>query len=98
MLFHGNCVTCHFEVKDVSAPSMMKVRENYLRAFPDKEDFIAYMSTWVKNPKEETSIMLGAIKKYELMPYLHYDLDSLKEIAAYVYETDFSKEHKGHKD
>jgi hypothetical protein len=76
----------------------MKVRENYLRAFPKKEDFVAYMSTWVKNPKKETSIMLWAVKKYELMPYLHYDLDTLKEIAAYVYETDFSKEHKGHQD
>lgn len=96
MLFHGNCVTCHFETKDVSAPSMMRVRENYLRAFPNKKDFIAYMSTWVKQPKKETSIMLGDIKKYELMPYLHYELDTLKEIAAYVYETDFEQEHKGH--
>lgn len=96
MLFHGNCVTCHFETKDVSAPSMMKVREDYLRAFPKKEDFVAYMSTWVKNPKKKTSIMLGEIKKYELMPYLHYDLDSLKEISAYIYETDFEKEHEGH--
>jgi hypothetical protein len=75
---------------------MVKVRENYLRAFPKKEDFIAYMSTWVSDPKEETSIMLWAVKKYKLMPYLHYDLDSLKEIAAYVYETNFEKEHKGH--
>lgn len=77
---------------------MNRVRENYMRAFPQKEDFVKYMSTWVKNPKKETSIMLGDVKKYELMPYLHYDLDSLKDIAAYIYETDFSQEHKGHID
>jgi hypothetical protein len=98
MLFHGNCVTCHFETKAVSAPSMVQIREKYMTAFSKKEDFVKYMSTWVKDPKEETSIMLDAIKKYELMPYLHFDLESLEEISAYIYETDFSKDHKGHKD
>ena len=98
MLFHGNCVTCHFETKDISAPSIVRIKENYMRAFPKKEDFVAYMSKWVKNPKEETSIMQEAITKYELMPYLHFDLESLKEISTYIYETDFKKEHKGHID
>lgn len=64
-----------------------------MRAFPKKGDFIKQMSIWVKNPNEETSIMLQDIKMYELMPYLHYDLESLKEISAYIYETDFDKEH-----
>ncbi len=96
LLFHGNCVTCHFESKAVSAPSIIEIREKYLTAFSKKEDFVAYISEWVKHPKEETSIMLDAVKKYELMPYLHYDLETLKEIAAYIYETDFTKEHIGH--
>ena len=67
-----------------------------MRAFPKKEDFVAYMSAWVKNPKEETSIMLDAVQKYELMPNLNYELDALEDIAAYIYDTDFTKEHKGH--
>ena len=96
LLFHGNCVTCHFETKAVSAPSAIEIREKYITAFSKKEDFVKYMSEWVKHPKEETSIMLDAINKYELMPYLHYDLETLKEIAAYIYETDFSEEHAGH--
>ena len=75
---------------------MMEIRKNYLTAFEEKEDFVKYMSEWVSHPKEETSIMLGAIKKYELMPYLHYDIEALKEIAAYIYETDFNEHHKGH--
>ena len=96
LLFHGNCVTCHFETKAVSAPSAIEIKERYTTAFSKKEDFVKYMSEWVKNPKEETSIMLDAIKKYELMPYLHYDLETLKEIADYIYETDFNKHHEGH--
>lgn len=54
------------------------------------------MSTWVKEPKEETSLMLDAIQKYELMPNLSYELDALRDISAYIYETDFTKEHGGH--
>ena len=77
---------------------MMEVREKYLSAFNKKEDFITYMSKWVHNPKEETSIMLEAVKKYELMPYLHYDLGTLEEIATFIFETDFTKKHIGHRD
>ena len=98
LLFHGNCITCHFETKDDSAPSIMSVRENYLGAFPQKKDFIDYLSKWVLHPNAEGSLMLDAIKKYELMPLLGYEKSTLKIIAEYIYDTDFTKEHEGHKD
>ena len=98
LLFHGNCITCHFETTDDSAPSIMRVRENYLRAFPEKKDFVEYMSTWVLNPNTEGSLMLDDIKKYELMPLLGYEESTLEIIAEYIYGTDFTKEHEGHKD
>ncbi|MGB5963959.1 MAG: cytochrome C, partial [Sulfurimonadaceae bacterium] len=63
---------------------------------PKKEDFVKYMSTWVQHPNEETSIMRDAIEKHELMPELAFDLETLKTIAAYIYETDFTKKHEGH--
>ncbi len=97
LLFHGNCITCHNEHRSISAPSIDEIKENYLRAFPIKKDFIDYMSKWVVHPNKETSIMIGAIKKYELMPELGFDESTLREISAYIYDTDFSKEHKGHK-
>ncbi len=96
LLFHGNCVTCHFELKDDSAPAIITVRENYLRAFPKKDDFVNYLAKWVTTPNAETSIMLDAVKKYELMPTLGYEESTLKIIAEYIYDTDFTKEHEGH--
>jgi len=96
LLFHGNCITCHAEHKSISAPSIDEIKENYLRAFPIKKDFVAYMSEWIVSPSTKSSIMLSAIKKYELMPELGFDLSTTQEIAAYIYETDFSKEHEGH--
>jgi hypothetical protein len=89
-LFQGNCVTCHNPTKSISAPSMVELRSRYLDAFPNKKDFVDYMSVWVKTPKEETSIMEDSIKKYGLMPNLAFSLDTTKVISNYIYKTDFS--------
>ena len=97
LLFHGNCTTCHFETKTVSAPSVVTIKENYLRAFPIKKDFIEYLSLWVVKPNKETSIMLDAIKKHGLMPELGFNINTLREISSYIYDTDFTKKHEGHK-
>jgi cytochrome c551/c552 len=97
LLFHGNCVTCHYKTTEKSAPSMMEVRKRYKEAFPDKKDFAKYLSEWVHNPSAQSSIMQDAIAKHELMPQLAYEKDVLEEIAAYIYDTDFTKQHPFHR-
>lgn len=89
LLFDGNCVTCHHRTDTLSAPSIQDVRENYLRAFPEKKQFVSAMSTWVYSPNSTTSIMQDAIDKYGLMPLLSYDQATLEEISAYIYEMKF---------
>ncbi len=96
LLFHGNCTTCHYETKTISAPSMIDVRKHYKTAFSKKEDFIKYMSRWVANPNPKTSIMLQSIEKHGIMPHLGFEEEALKEIVEYIYDTDFTKKHKGH--
>jgi len=93
LLFHGNCVTCHYELKEKSAPAMIEVRRRYLIAFPQKKEFVKYLSEWVHKPSKEGSIMQDAIKKHGLMPQLAYEKDVLKDIAEYIYKTDFTKAH-----
>ncbi|MEA3330974.1 MAG: cytochrome C [Campylobacterota bacterium] len=95
LLFHGNCTTCHFETKTVSAPAVIDFREHYIRAFPKREDFVNYMSAWVANPDAKTSIMLQAIEEHGLMPQLGFDEEVLKDITGFIYDTDFTKEHEG---
>ena len=90
LLFSGNCTACHFKNKTVSAPSVKEFKQRYITAFPDKKDFIKYISIWIQHPKAETSLMQDAIKKYELMPELGFDLDTLEKISTYIYETDFT--------
>ncbi|MDB2405534.1 cytochrome C [Arcobacteraceae bacterium] len=96
LLFHGNCTTCHFEHKAVSAPSITELKKQYLSAFPNRNDFVDYMSRWVQHPNPQTSLMNNAIKKYELMPELGFDLDTLKKISEYIYDTDFTQAHENH--
>ncbi len=48
------------------------------------------MATWVQHPNAKTSLMNDAIKKHELMPELGFDLYTLKQIAQYIYNTDFN--------
>jgi len=90
LLFNGNCITCHKENQAISAPSIIEVQKRYKSVFATKEEFVEYMSTWVQYPKEETSIMQDAIKKYGLMPELGFDKETLKDITTYIYETDFN--------
>ena len=87
LLFNGNCVTCH-STNDLnkSAPTIKEIQKNYKNAFPIKNDFVSYMSTWVLNPNEETSLMSHSIKKYNIMPNLVIDEGTLEEISEYVYE------------
>lgn len=85
LLFHGNCITCHFIDRSVSAPSMRSVQEVYKDAFPNKKEFIEYMSSWAEHPNKEGSLMHYAIDKYELMPELGFDKDTLMEISDYIY-------------
>jgi cytochrome c551/c552 len=89
LLFHGNCITCHKIGEAVSAPSINEIQHAYKSAFRNKKDFIDYMTTWVLNPKEETSLMQDAVSKYELMPHLAYDKQTLEIIASYLYDTAF---------
>jgi hypothetical protein len=87
LLFNGNCITCH-SANDLnkSAPTIKEIQKNYKNAFPLKNDFVSYMSKWVLLPNEETSLMRDSIKKYDLMPNLVFDIETLEEISEYIYE------------
>jgi cytochrome c551/c552 len=86
LLFNGNCTTCHEIDKTVSAPSMKEVQRVYKQAFPDKKDFVEYMSTWAQHPNKDGSLMLNAIDKHGLMPELGFDKSTLEDITDYIYE------------
>ncbi len=92
LLFNGNCITCHKTNNlNKSAPTVLEIQKEYKNAFPNKEEFVHYMTQWVLSPKEETSLMQDKIEVYGLMPDLAYDKSTLEEIAAYIYDNNFKE-------
>jgi len=88
LLLNGNCTTCHFINQSISAPSMKIVQQRYKEAFKEKKQFVDYMSNWINNPNKDGSLMDDMIKKYELMPQMQFDKQTLKEITTYLYENE----------
>ncbi|RUM69918.1 MAG: cytochrome C [Sulfurovum sp.] len=86
MLFYGNCIACHGEIRKPSAPHFAEIKGYYMLKYPTKEAFVEKMSKWVFRPNEKTAQLPHAIKKYRLMPFLSIDLDTLEKIATYIYE------------
>jgi len=88
MLFYGNCISCHGEIRKPSAPHFSEIKGYYMLKYPSKEVFVEKMSKWVFKPNEKTAQLPHAIEKYKLMPFLSIDLDTLEKIATYIYEND----------
>lgn len=86
LYFEGNCITYHFENKDISAPSIQKVVTAYKQKYKDKKTFTKNMTEWILDPKQDTALMQEAILKYELVPKMAYDGYTLKQIANFLYE------------
>jgi len=89
------CFICHFEKPDPSkkesmiAPPMIRIQEHYKPSYPTKDKFTEAIIDWVNNPSEKNTLMPGAIRKFNLMPNLHYGDQDLLLISEALFATDF---------
>ena len=93
-LFAENCASCHIgsaESQERVAPPIFGVRDHYIKAYPEKDDFINAITDWLAKPEAGKSIMPGAISKFELMPQLEIAKEDAHEIAEYLYKGDFKQ-------
>jgi hypothetical protein len=94
------CYSCHFEKpvplkrEQMIAPPMLRVQEHYKPMYPNKTEFEDAIIAFVKNPSLEKTLMLGAVKKFNLMPKLIYDDAELRLIAETIYDFDFGSAPK----
>jgi len=97
------CFSCHMEKPDSSkhnqmiAPPMVNVQEHYKSTYPDEDEFIQAVVSWVNKPDESKVLMPGAARKFNLMPPLPIGDDKLKAIAKALYKNDFGEKLNGHK-
>ena len=99
--FDAICTACHKETftDPMLAPPMAMVKDHYSRLFKsDKAGFVEAVVDWVKAPKQEKTLMPGAIRNFNIMPPLPLPDEDLKAIATYLYEADipFPKNFEEH--
>lgn len=89
ILLKNQCLICHggnLPHDAIIAPPMQGIKKLYMRKFTTKEEFVDAMVAWGVNPTEETSIMKGAVKRFNIMPKPASSEEDLRVIAEFVYD------------
>ncbi|TPV33303.1 DUF3365 domain-containing protein [Paucihalobacter ruber] len=88
-LMETNCYVCHSPTAghdDRIGPPMIAIKRHYIDSNTTKEDFIASMQSWIKNPNEADAKMKGAVRRFGVMPKTPYPESTIEKIAEYMYD------------
>ena len=90
-LMETHCYLCHSpnaaENQGRIAPPMVAIKARYIdKEGYNKEEFIAAMTSFVKNPTEDKALMYGAVKKHGLMPRQAFPEGSVEKIADFMFD------------
>lgn len=105
VLLKKYCYSCHSpkaSESDRIAPPMIAIKKHYKKSNTTKEEFVASIQNWIKNPTKKNSKMKGAITKFGIMPKQYFSEKSIREISVYMYDNNIEKpkwfdEHHGKK-
>lgn len=90
-LINDRCFSCHnpdMEADTRLAPPMFMVKRHYFDDKTTKDEFVNDIVNFVLNPNEEDAVMMGAIRKFGLMPQSSFLKEEVTIIAGYIFETD----------
>jgi hypothetical protein len=89
-LMEQQCYSCHNTqgTDNMLAPPMFRVKDHYYSEDVSRSEFVEAIVDWVKDPKEENSVMPGARRKFGLMPKQNFKEADVRKIAEYMYDND----------
>lgn len=93
-LMEVHCYSCHHPTADEDnrlGPPMIAIKMRYINDETTKEEFIADMQNWIKNPVESNVKMYGAVKRFGIMGNLPYPERVIEQIADYMYDNDIEQ-------
>lgn len=88
-LMETNCYACHNATTneaDRVAPPMIAIKRRYIFKDTSKEEFIADIQEWIKNPNEKEAKMFGAVRRFGVMLKLPFPEETIEKIAEYIYD------------
>lgn len=93
-LMETNCYVCHSPTAshdDRIGPPMIAIKKHYINNETTKEEFIADIQTWIKNPNEADARMRGAVRRFGVMPKQAFPEDVIEKIADYMFDYDIEQ-------
>lgn len=101
-VFELTCKSCHMpkggghasldgKHEKRKAPPMAMVKKRYLKAYPERDDFVKAIAGWAAAPSQDKALLKRAIKHHGVMPAQVVKGESLKKVAAYIYDEDMGK-------
>ncbi|MBU2940459.1 DUF3365 domain-containing protein [Lacinutrix sp. C3R15] len=93
-LMETNCYTCHSPTasqEDRIGPPMVAIKKHYINENTSKEEFIAAMQSWIKNPNAEDAKMFGAVKRFGVMPKQAFPEETIFQISDYMFDFDIEQ-------
>ncbi|MES9856278.1 MAG: c-type cytochrome [Sedimenticola sp.] len=92
-VFTTICMTCHkFDRSpDMIAPPIFGVKNHYLNVHSNRDDFIMSLSSWLETQDVEKSLMLGAVRRFNVMPPVELSERDRDAVAAFIYDADFTE-------
>lgn len=110
-LMETNCNVCHSATASEEnriAPPMIAIKKRYLKDNPTKKEFINSFHKFIKNPTKENAKMVGAVKRFGVMPKQAFPEKTIQQIADYMFEFEidqpdwfekhYEQEHRGDKE
>ena len=88
-LMETNCYVCHSPTAghdDRIGPPMVAIKKHYINEDTTKEEFIAAMQAWIKNPNEDDAKMFGAVRRFGVMPKQAFPEETIEQIADYMFQ------------
>ena len=88
-LLETNCYVCHSPTASHVGrigPPMIAVKKHYGNSDTSKQEFIASMQAWIKNPNKEDAKMRGAVKRFGTMPKQYFPEETIEKISDYMFD------------
>ena len=94
VLMETNCYTCHSPTARGDSrigPPMIAIKKHYIGDQTTKEEFVASIQAWIKNPNKDVAKMYGAVRRFGLMPKQYFPEETIAKIADYIYDFDIEQ-------
>lgn len=93
-LLQTRCLICHTDKNlphdQLIAPPMAAVKNRYTSITDSKDEFVNRIVEFTLSPNVNEAVMYGAVRRFSLMTPVVLPEDTLRKIAAFLYETDIA--------